>query len=609
MWKERPNEIQTNPENETTLDTRLAAFATGEIQLITTMPFLKKITVRNFKCFRKETSIDLEQATFLVGPNNAGKTALLAAIRCFFDTTVFSGSGDLNKTEFAAKQEGFNRADITIEFDLNIATGKTRKERLTAKYGAHLAVRKSFTYREATGTVVVEYQVGEEAYAYFDAMDKEAQEVLSAVSISYIHPQEGDELLRKAQAKFKQRLFNNWGRHASVSEQLQELQQKWNELRKTANSYLSHTLTERLKTIWPHSTTKVDLPERIEDIVAVSDISFRSSSALPEITLTAQGTGAQSIVLYQTHYILDSDLSLHRGFYVPIWLLEEPESFLHTDIAVKLGNLLASDEWLESIQMVVSTHSPVILASSRKNAERARWITMDSHAVSEQKRVDAITDGDIDKIGKMMGDPNFDAYFTASQRGPLMFIEDIRPLTKTKLEEAGISVTRALEGTSAVKKYVEVFRAVSGIVPKKAFFLLDNDKGVKEFGSYLTANTLKAKQGQFSLYALGNEVFLVLLPAAFAVEDLFEEFEDEVEECAKAIYQDDFRLRDIAPMNLTRAASAARARGNLANLDEAKGVIRNQQDVKDRFWAKLAANNYKLNKAHTDSIKTLIENA
>lgn len=399
----------------------------------------------------------------------------------------------MNKTEFAGKQEGFNRAEIAIEFDLSVASGKIRRKRLTSKYGAHLTVRKSFIYREATGTVVVEYQVGNKTYAFLDALEKEAQEVVGAVSVAYIHPQEGEDLLEKAQEKFKQRLFNNWGRHASVSEQLQALQTKWNELRKTANSYLSSTLTENLKTIWPHSTTKVDLPERIEDIVAVSEISFRSSSSLPEVTLTSQGAGAQSIVLYQTHYILDSDRSLHRGFYVPVWLLEEPESFLHTDIAVKLGNLLASDEWLESIQMVVSTHSPVILASSRKNADRARWITMDAHAVLEQRRVDAITDGDIDTIGKMMGDPNFDAYFTASQRGPLMFIEDSRPLTKTKLEEVGISVTKALEGTSVVKKYIEVFRTVFGIVPHKAFFLLDNDKGVKEFGNDLRKSTLRSK--------------------------------------------------------------------------------------------------------------------
>jgi predicted ATP-dependent endonuclease of OLD family len=572
------------------------------------MPFLKKVTVRNFKCFRRETPVDLEQATLLVGPNNSGKTALLAAIRCFFDSSLFSGD-DLNKTEFAAKQEGFNRADITIEFDLTIATGKTRKERLAAKFGVQLTVRKSFTYREATGTVVVEYGIGEDTYAFIEEMGREAQEVLNAVSISYIHPQEGNELLRKAQEKFKQRLFNNWGRHASVSEQLKELQEKWDELRKTANSYLSSTLTERLKLIWPHSTTKVDLPERIEEIVAVSDISFRSSSALPEITLTAQGTGAQSIVLYQTHYILDSDLSLHRGFYVPIWLLEEPESFLHTDIAVKLGNLLASDEWLESIQMIVSTHSPVILASSRKNAGRARWIVLDAHAVVQQKRVDTITDGDIEKVGAMMGDPNFDAYFTASQCGPLFFIEDIRPLTKTKIEEAGIPVTKALEGTSAVKKYVDVFRAVSGIVPKKAFFLLDNDKGLREFGSYLTMHALKAQEGRFSLYSIGNGVFMLILPKDFAVEDLFAEFEDEVEECVKAIYQDDFRLRDAVPTNLTRAASVARRKDKPQDIDQAKLVIRNEQDVKDRFWLKLEANNYKVDSSHAKAMQTLIGKA
>lgn len=572
------------------------------------MPFLKTLTVRNFKCFRKETSIDLEQATLLVGPNNSGKTALLAAIRCFFDTALFSRN-DLNKTEFSAKQEGFNRADITIEFDLTIVTGKTRKERLAAKFGTQLTVRKSFTYREATGTVVVEYSIGKETYAFIEEMEKEAQEVLNAVSVSYIHPQEGDELLRKAQEKFKQRLFNNWGRHASVSEQLKELQEKWNELRKTANSYLSSTLTERLKTIWPHSTTKVDLPERIEEIVAVSDISFRSSSALPEITLTAQGTGAQSIVLYQTHYILDSDLSLHRGFYVPIWLLEEPESFLHTDIAVKLGTLLASDDWLESIQMVVSTHSPVILACSRKNAERSRWITLDTHIVAQQKRVDAITDGDIEKVGIMMGDPNFDAYFTASQRGPLFFIEDIRPLTKAKIEEAGIPVTKALEGTSVVKRYVDVFRAVSGIVSKKAFFLLDNDKGLKEFGNYLTTQTLKAQEGNFSLYSLGNGVFMLILPNDFAVEDLFAEFEDEVEECVKALYDADYQLRDVAPMTLTRAASAARRKGKVQNLDEAKVVIRNEQDVKDRFWLKLAEYGYKVMESHAQAMQTLIKKA
>lgn len=571
------------------------------------MPLLKRVTIRNFKCFRKEVSVDLEQATYLIGPNNAGKTALLAAIRCFFDTSAFSGSADLNKTEFAGKQEGFNRSEIAIQFDLTAVTPKTRSARLEARYGKTLEVRKSLIFREATNTVVTEYDVAGQHHSFLDSLDKDTQEVLRAVTVSYIHPQEGEDLLRKAQEKFKQRLFNNWGRHASVSAQLEELQDTWNELRKTANSYLSATLTESLKAIWPHSTTKVDLPERIEEIVAVSDIAFRSSPSLPEVTLTSQGTGAQSIVLYQTHYILDSDRSLHRGFYAPVWLLEEPESFLHAEIAVKLGGLLASDEWLRSIQMVISTHSPVILASSRKNSKRAHWAVMEAHAVSEQKRVDDVTDVDIERIGKMMGDPNFDAYFAASQKGALVFIEDTRPLTKAKFEEAEIQVAKALDGTSTVKKYVDVFRTLTGIVPKSAVFILDNDKGVAEFASYVLPANLKARDSDFSLYAVGNGVFLLLLPKAMAVESLFDEFDDELEGCVRELFADDYSLRETIPRGLTRVASTLRSKPAPTNLDNAKGLIANSQDVKDRFWTKLAAKKYRMAAAKVTAIRALIQ--
>ena len=206
-----------------------------------------------------------------------------------------------------------------------------------------------------------------------------------------------------------------------------------------------------------------------------------------------------------------------------------------------------------------------------------------------------------------MGDSNFDAYFTASQNGPLMFIEDIRPLTKKKLEEAGISVTKALGGVSVVKKYVEVFRTISGIVTKKAFFLLDNDKGMKEFKDDLTQKTLKAKEGRFFLYALENGVFVILLPESFAIEDLFDEFEDEVEACAKALYKDDFSLQNSAPMDLTRAAAVIRGKDKPLNLDAAKANIRNLQDVKERFWTKLKTNNYQVAKVHAHSIKKIIQ--
>ena len=570
------------------------------------MPFIKQVKVRNFRCFRRWTTIQLDQATYLVGINNSGKTAFLSAIQCFFDDSAYQPEF-LNRTEFVAKQEGYNRSDITITFDLTQVTGPTRKKRICDQYGDKLQIQRSFTFREVSEVVISEYILNEKSYT-LDSIDKDIQNIIHAVSVSYIHPQEGEELLHRAQEKFKARLFHNWGRHASVADRLKELQGHWNELRRTANSYLSSSLTNNLKNVWPQSSTKVDLPERIEDIVAISDISFRSSPSLPEVTLTAQGTGAQSMILYQTHYILDSDRSLHQGFYAPVWLLEEPESFLHADISVKLGTLLNSDEWLHSIQMIISTHSPLILACSRQNSEHTRWIIFNNHGVEKQKHVKEVNEEDIETIGRLMGDPNFDAYFAASQKGPLFFIEDTRDLTKEKYEEAGLVVTQVLDGGSTVKKYVAVFKSLAGLIKKRVVFLLDNDKGVKEFKSYLNARNKKKEEKGFTLYSISENAYLLLMPKDFAAEDLFEEFDSIVEECVNEIFIEGYELRTSIPTRLSRAVAYVRRKEHPTDLDAAKLLIKNQQDVKDIFWTRVADDDYKVSDEYRVLLQRFINN-
>jgi len=563
------------------------------------MGFISKVTVRNFRCFRRPTELDLGQSTYLVGINNSGKTALLSALHCFFNSNAFIPEY-LNKTELLSKQEGYNRSDISITFDLNLVSGPVRKRRMTDAFGETLEVRKSFTFREVSKSIVEEYTISGENFS-FDGLDDDVQAVLNSVSISYIHPQEGQQLLEKAQEKFKNRLFNNWGRHASVSERLRELQQQWDDLRQTANTYLSSTLTANLRRIWPSSSTKVDLPARIEDIVAVSDIAFRSSPSLPEVTLTSQGTGAQSTILYQTHYILDSDRSLHRGMYFPMWLLEEPESFLHADIAVQLAKLLNSSEWLANIQMVISTHSPIILAASRQTPERTRWVVFQSHAVELQKSVLEVTDGDIMSVGEMMGDSNFDAYFSASADETRVFLEDSRRLTKDKLVDAGIPVTFGLNGISQVKKYLAVYSSLPEAVNGKVFFLIDNDLGTRELRQYLHRRRDRHEDG-FARYPVSDNVFIVLMPSGFRSEDLFDEFDDILEECCDSIYDDQLNFRDQVPLNLTRAVSALRRKERPGNREEAKALIRNEQDVKDMFWERVQQSEYSV----ADGYRTLL---
>lgn len=568
------------------------------------MGFIRKVKVRNFRCFRRQTELDLNQSTYLVGINNSGKTALLSALHCFFDSNAFIPEY-LNKTELLAKQEGYNRSDISITLDLNLVSGPVRKRRMTERYGETLEVSKSFTFREVSKTIVEEYVILGRSSS-FDGLDEDLQALLNSVSISYIHPQEGQQLLEKAQEKFKDRLFNNWGRHASVSERLRELQEQWDELRRTANNYLSSALTTNLRRIWPSSSTKVDLPSRIEDIVAVSDIAFRSSPTLPEVTLTSQGTGAQSAILYQTHYILDSDRSLHRGMYFPIWLLEEPESFLHADIAVQLAKLLNSSEWLANIQMIISTHSPIILAASRQNSERTRWVVFQNHAVEFQKSVSEVTDEDITSVGEMMGDSNFDAYFSASVNETRVFLEDSRALTRQKLVEAGIPVTLGLDGISQVKKYLAVYSSLPDAVNGKIFFLIDNDRGARELSSYLRRRRQDRYQDGFARYRVSENVFIVLMSPGFQAEDLFDEFDDILEECCTLIYDDYLNFREQIPLNLTRAVSALRRKERPGDLEEAKALIRSEQDVKDMFWHRVQQSGYSVADRHRTLLRSLM---
>lgn len=116
------------------------------------MGIIKSITVRNFRCFRSEVTIPLAQATYLVGPNNSGKTSLLSALRCFFDSTAFSQSL-LNKTESARRREGSNKSDISLNLDLEALPKSQRKKNLIGRHGSNVTIKKSFVWREVSATI------------------------------------------------------------------------------------------------------------------------------------------------------------------------------------------------------------------------------------------------------------------------------------------------------------------------------------------------------------------------------------------------------------------------------------------------------------------------
>ncbi len=397
------------------------------------MGLISKVSLKNFKCFREKIDLPINQGTYFIGINNAGKTAVLNAVKFFFDSSLFDDESFLNRTTYLAKKGGYNRSEITLTFDLSSVINKALKSKLIKFFsGTNAVIKKSIIFSSDSRQITSFYTIREKDYD-FEQIDENIRKLLRSVKIIYIHPQEGRELLLNAQDKLRARLLANWGRGARLSHSIKELQDKWIALREQARSYLSGSLTDSLQKMWPGSEASIDLPKDVKDIVAISDITFKSHTSFPDIELTAQGTGAQATILYLTHFLLDSDRSLHRGEYHPIWLLEEPESFLHADLIAKFAAQMNSELWLRNIQMLVSTHSPIILAASRLGEKSIIWNLINEYRLKEGKGVDEWSPEQIEDIGKIMGDANFHVYFNAAKRGPLYLLKTLENLRRQNL--------------------------------------------------------------------------------------------------------------------------------------------------------------------------------
>ncbi len=577
------------------------------------MNLINSVTIKNFKAIRNKQKIDLLQGSYIIGGNNSGKTTVLQAIELFFSINLPADEGFLNKSEYLAKKEGHNRCDIEIEFNLEAMNSKERKRRLLTAYGKICKVSKTFIYRERTKNCVIRFSINGQTEINDDEVNPDLKNLLDSVKVTYLHPQDGVELLKKAQEKLRNRLILNWGRRGGVTESLERIKGDWQTLRESSDSYLSRSLSLKLQQIWPGCVVKVNLPKNIEDIIQISDVGIRGSKGIPEVSLTSQGTGAQSMVLYLAHFLLDSDRSLHRGEYHPLWLLEEPESFLHADLIFQIGKQLSSKEWLDNIQMLVSTHSPIILACSRESREQISWILMKTHNIEQNKPLSEWTEGDIESIGNQMGDSNFEAYFTYSENKKyFLFLEDTRKETGDSLVRSGFEVTKGLNGTSEINKYIEIYSSIQPSVKKDAFFLIDNDLGKKEFTRFLKPEKLIVIKEGINKYKISDGMFIFLLPEGCAFEGLFAEFDNFLKEKVDLIYEIEgktskYRFLKKIPADLSRTHAAIRDKDVPADLDNAKRLIRNTKDIKDLFWKMVSDENLSLETKFKDALRVLIE--
>jgi len=86
-----------------------------------------------------------------------------------------------------------------------------------------------------------------------------------------------------------------------------------------------------------------------------------------EIDDIAQGSGVQSLLMFQTLSLIDRDYFQKFGWkQAAVWAVEEPESSLHSSLEARVASYLASvsNESSSRLQIVSTTHSDLILQYS-----------------------------------------------------------------------------------------------------------------------------------------------------------------------------------------------------------------------------------------------------
>ncbi|MDT0635817.1 AAA family ATPase, partial [Spectribacter hydrogenooxidans] len=106
---------------------------------------LIRLTIKNFRCYGDETSLEIEDLTAVIGRNDIGKSALLDALDAFFNDSI--EAADLSTTA-----EG-NTIEITCHFteipdevvlDTSVPTSPIDEGLLNSR--SELEVRRVFTF-------------------------------------------------------------------------------------------------------------------------------------------------------------------------------------------------------------------------------------------------------------------------------------------------------------------------------------------------------------------------------------------------------------------------------------------------------------------------------
>jgi len=320
------------------------------------MTRIEKFTIERFRQFEKETKLQLDPVTVLIGANNSGKTAVLQAIvvfqycleKCLTRNNKNSGAATwhLKKTENVRPDE-FGALPVASPTDL-WPQGRPKPGQ---------GIRLSATF-EGGGSISFEIKLQFNLFNVRPTVEgvDDLDALLSSFGIRLIPVFSGllprEEFLVLPARKERQQAL----RYGEIVRNLLHSL-------KTEAPQRFKLLIDLLHRLYPDVHVDVNYDEELARRIASARIAseYRDSVLTQHLDLIVGGSG-----LHQAVQIFAG--MLQPG--ISMVLLDEPDAHFHARLQSTLMRILTELAEREGLQMVIATHSPQILRAAPPSSLR-----------------------------------------------------------------------------------------------------------------------------------------------------------------------------------------------------------------------------------------------
>lgn len=366
---------------------------------------LWSITLRNFRCFREETTIDFNDFTLLIGANEAGKSSVLDALEGFFE-------GKIDQDDICVSADG-DAVEITCIFDdlpselvLDAEHATTLEDEHLLNKDGMLEIKKEYAGKAASVKEKATYlralhptaenmddlltlkigELRERAEAVGVDTDQTNMAISSEIrraiweTTDDLAAQEVDIQIDDIQAKDFSRQLNQYmpsyalfksdrpstdqddeaqdPLKAAVTEALRGLQNRLDEIQDEVHEQVGRIASEtvqKLKEMAPDLASELSPRFKEPKWDSVFKISLTGDEDVP---INKRGSGVRRLILLNFFRAkAEKDATAENKVGV-IYAIEEPETSQHPDNQRLLLHSLEELSCLPTSQVIITTHSP-----------------------------------------------------------------------------------------------------------------------------------------------------------------------------------------------------------------------------------------------------------